>query len=62
MSMDWVRRRHGVPAVRGGRVRWFGQPGRILSARGGLLKVRLDEGYLVTADPANLEYLEEKKP
>lgn len=53
MSMDYIRRTYGVPAKRGARVRYTdsdGVPfhGRITSARGGRLRVLVDdrvEGY-----------------
>lgn len=44
--MDYIRRTYGVPAKRGGRVRYFGagidEFGVILSARNGRIRVRLD--------------------
>lgn len=46
MSMTWVRKRYGVPAKRGGRVRYTGcgkdELGTIRSARGGRLWIELD--------------------
>ncbi|PWJ80576.1 hypothetical protein C7441_112118 [Pseudaminobacter salicylatoxidans] len=46
MSMDWVRKRYGVPAKRGGRVIYSGgktpEYGTIMSARDGRLYIRLD--------------------
>jgi hypothetical protein len=46
MSMDYIRRQYGVPAKRGARVRYTGglspAEGRITSARGPHIRVRLD--------------------
>lgn len=46
MSMAWVRRSYRVPAKRGGRVEYSGEGkaelGKITSARGGRLWIRLD--------------------
>ena len=46
MSMDYIRRAYGVPAKRGGRVRYYGagidEFGVIVSARNGRIRVRLD--------------------
>lgn len=42
MSMSYVRSHYGVPAKRGGRVVFDGQPGTITSSSAGRLRVRLD--------------------
>jgi len=42
MSMDYVRKRYGVPAKRGKRVTVDGKSGRITSAKGGYILVRFD--------------------
>lgn len=42
MSFDYIRRQYKVPARRGGRVLFKGQPGVITSARGCYIRVRLD--------------------
>lgn len=58
MSLPWVRRTYGVPAIRGGIVRFDGQPGRILSATHHL-HIRLDDGKSVWIHPAwRVEYQE----
>lgn len=41
MSMSYVRRYYGVPAIRGGRVSYLGREGRITSADH-RLRVRFD--------------------
>jgi hypothetical protein len=65
MSIDWVRRRWKVPAVRGGKVVFDGKPGRILSAKGGVLRIRCNDEILLVS-PCELVYNvvnpEEKKP
>ncbi len=55
MSMDWVRRHCKVPAKRGGQVVFHGKPGRILSARGGLLCIQCGD-EISLADPRDLVY------
>lgn len=40
--MDYIRSFYGVPAKRGGRVRFFGKAGTITSAKGPHLRVRFD--------------------
>lgn len=66
--MDYIRQRYGVPAKRGGRVRYTGgrRPrfGTITSASGGHLMIRLDgskfsEPYHPTWE---LEYLDADSP
>lgn len=68
MSMEYIRRAYGVPAKRGGRIKYTGNPhsvcfGRITSARNGRLRVLLDDrvpGYRgrVTLHPTwEIEYL-----
>ncbi|WP_430252432.1 hypothetical protein [Neorhizobium sp. DAR64860/K0K1] len=46
MSMEWIRKRYGVPAKRSGRVEYTGgktpEFGTILAAREGRLRIRLD--------------------
>ena len=46
MSMAWVRKNYGVPAKRGGRVKYTGcgrnEYGTIRSASGGRLNIQLD--------------------
>lgn len=46
MSMEWVRKNYGVPAIRGGRVLYTGcgrkEFGTIRSARGSHLNIQLD--------------------
>ena len=42
MSMQYLRKRRGVPAKRNMRVVVNGRPGRITSARGGYVMVRFD--------------------
>jgi hypothetical protein len=42
VSMAWIRQYYGVPAKRGGRILFEGQPGVITSARGAGLRVRMD--------------------
>jgi hypothetical protein len=42
MSMIYIRKAYGVPAKRGGRVRYRGREGTITSACGPHLRVRFD--------------------
>ena len=47
MSLDYIRRAYKVPAKRGGRVEYTGEPGKtylgtICSARGSHLRIKLD--------------------
>lgn len=42
MSMQWIRDHYPVPAKRGGRIRFMGQPGRITSTNAGHLVIHLD--------------------
>jgi len=46
MSMSWIRNAYGVPALRGGRIKYSGtRPatlGTITGAQGALLRIRLD--------------------
>lgn len=49
MTMDYIRRTYGVPAQRGGRVRYTDSKrrtheGTIISARNGRLRIRMDRG------------------
>jgi hypothetical protein len=62
--MSYIRKTYGVPAKRGGKVKYTGSPdgvryGVITSARGGYLRIRLDdEKRSRTFHPAwELEYL-----
>lgn len=64
--MNYIRQYYGVPAKRGGRVRYTGglhgsEPrlGTIKSARGGYLKIQLDgDKFVSTFHPTwKLEYL-----
>ena len=68
MSMEYIRKHYGVPAKRGGRVRFTHAngviyEGRITSTRGAYLRVLVDDrvpGYRgrMTLHPTwNLEYL-----
>ncbi len=63
MSMQWVRSHYGVPAKRGGRVRYTGdrdpQLGTITGTRHGSLRIRLDgERHSMPFHPTwELEYL-----
>lgn len=43
MTMEYIRRTYGVPAKRGGKVKFNGTPGVITSARGAYLRVLLNE-------------------
>lgn len=57
MSMEWIRRHYAVPAKRGGRVRFFGIEGTIMSATH-YLRVRMDDGRRVLLHPTwKVEYL-----
>lgn len=63
-TMGYIRKTYGVPAKRGGRVRYTGDSrgerfGTIKSARGGYLKIQLDgDSYTGTYHPTwKLEYL-----
>ena len=62
-SMNYIRSYYGVPARRGGRVRYYGgevdQMGTIMSARGGYLRIQLDgHGKSFNFHPTwKLEYL-----
>ncbi|MET8648510.1 hypothetical protein [Nocardia aurea] len=66
MSMQYVRDYYGVPAKRGGRVRYTGDKeprlGTIASARHGGLRIRLDgDKRAMPFHPTwELEYLEAK--
>ena len=56
--MAWVREHYGVPARRGGRIRFDGVCGTILSATHHL-RVRLDDGRRVMLHPTwHVEYLD----
>lgn len=49
MSLQWIRKTYGVPAIRGGLVEYtgdgFAQQGIIRSARSGYLRVQFGEGH-----------------
>lgn len=56
--MDYIRNYYGVPAKRGGRVTYQGNPGTITGHSGPHLKVRLDgEKHSGIYHPMDLEYL-----
>lgn len=63
MSMEWIRKTYGVPAKRGGRVKYTGSKvaeyGTIKSATGGRLNIQLDGWkFAVPFHPTwELEYL-----
>ena len=70
MSLEYIRRTYGVPAKRGGRVRYTGsehakgpQDGTITGTRGGRLRIRLDgDSYSLPFHPTwKLEYLTESE-
>ena len=57
MTMQWIRDHYGVPAKRGGRVKFFGTEGTIISATH-YLYVRMDDGRKVLLHPTwEVEYL-----
>jgi hypothetical protein len=57
MSMEYVRRFYGVPAKRGGRIRFDGVEGTITSATHHL-RARMDDGRRVILHPTwRVEYL-----
>lgn len=65
MSMEYIRRTYNVPAKRGGRVCYTHEGvfyGTILSARGGLIRVRWDnDGRVSSMHPTwALEYCSER--
>lgn len=59
MSFEYIQRVYKVPATRGGRVLYKGQPGTILAANGLHLRIRLDgQGHVRNYHPdSRLEYL-----
>lgn len=67
MSLAWIRKTYGVPAKRGGRIRFtLGRKvwgGTIKSAKNGRLSVQLDEsrkschGRMILHPTWNVEYL-----
>jgi hypothetical protein len=72
MGMEYIRKTYGVPAKRGGRVRFWGGGwresfGRITSARNGKLRVLVDDrvpgyrGRVILHPTWNIEYLEQEK-
>jgi len=61
MSMAYIRRYYGVPAKRGGRVKYRGKPGTITSADGCYLRTRLDgetQNHLRYHPTWEIEYLD----
>lgn len=59
MSLPWVRQQYGVPATRGGIIRFDGQPGRILSATHHLHVRMTDDGSRAILHPTwRVKYLE----
>ena len=66
MSLQYVRDRYGVPARRGGRVRFFYSPtdfkeGHIKSVRYGRLRVKFDDGERVSLHPDyQVQYLNDQ--
>lgn len=68
MSLDYIRKTYGVPAKRGGRIRYRDErgdifEGRITSARDGRLRVLVDDrvpgyrGRLILHPTWRVEYL-----
>lgn len=59
--MQWFCDHYGVPAKRGGRIRFDGKPGRITSGSGGHLMIQLDDdppGWRTRVHPTwRMEYL-----
>jgi hypothetical protein len=49
--MQWTRDQYKVPAYRGRVVEFRGERGRILSARQGHLRLRMDDGRNVIVHP-----------
>jgi len=41
-GMEYIRRSYGVPAYRGGRIKYMGKIGTIISSRYGFIRVRFD--------------------
>ena len=57
--MDYVRRMYGVPAKRGGLVRYEGKTGKIVGSRGNYLRIRLDgEKRIRSYHPTDVEYID----
>ncbi len=62
MSLDYIREYYGVPAKRGGRIRYHGRAGVITGARGPHVAVRLDgQNHAKPYHPTDLEYLPPEK-
>lgn len=60
-SADYIRRYYQVPAKRGARIRFRGQPGTIVGFRAQYLRVRLDgqPKQIITCHPTReIEYVE----
>lgn len=47
MSLKYIRKRYGVPAKRGGKILYMGKPGKIVSAKGAYLRIKMDNYKLV---------------
>ncbi len=57
MSLDYIRRFYGVPAKRGGRIRFQGRGATIIGANSQYLRVRLDDGTRALLHPTwEVEY------
>jgi len=58
-SFDYVRSRYGVPAKRGGRVKFRGMLGTLTSGAGNYVRVRLDgeERSIIVHPTWEMEYL-----
>jgi hypothetical protein len=58
--MDYIRRRYGVPAKRGARVKYFNTHGTITGSSNGRLRIKLDgEKHSFRFHPTwNIEYTE----
>lgn len=59
MSFEYIQRTYRVPAKRGGRILYKGQPGTILATKGPYLRIRLDgQGYVGNYHPTwKIDYL-----
>ena len=47
MSMEYIRDFYNVPAYRGQRVKYCGNPGRIISTRAAYLNLKMDNGQII---------------
>jgi hypothetical protein len=62
-SADYVRRYYQVPAERGARIKFRGQPGSVVGFHGASLRVRLDDApkQIITCHPTwRIDYLDGK--